>query len=113
MIFNNKKDVKHEIKSKVFRFYDNNIKLHSCIKELYKDLIPLLNNYLYELKILKEITSFNVKINNIDVIVNLELNMNDITTEYTLNVGLDVYKKEKRINKINNIDSTNIEYLNY
>jgi hypothetical protein len=112
MIFNNKKDIKSDIKSKAFRFYDNNISSHTSIKDLYKELTPLLNNYLYELKILKDIISFDVNINNNDVNVYIQFILNNNITNYTLNVGINIYKKEKRITKITNFEQpNNLEYI--
>lgn len=108
MIFNNKKDIKQEIKSKVYRFYDD--KIHDCssYKVIYDDLIPLLNNYLYELKILKEIITFDIKINKEDLILTLSLVLNKETITYDLNVGINQYKKDSRTNKLNMIDNEKI-----
>ena len=104
MIFNNKKDIKQEIKSKVYKFYDDKYIDCNSYKTIYDDLTPLLNNFLYELRILKEIVQFEIKVNKEDLIIKLIVVLNNETITYDLNVGINQYKKDLRFNKINKIE---------
>ena len=73
-------------------------------KSTYEELTPLLNNFLYELRILKEIVQFEIKINKEDLLIKLVVNLNNETLSYDLNVGINQYKKDLRFNKINKIE---------
>jgi len=92
MIFDNCKDIENDIKDRI-SFY---MKQNNEITDI-KDLVSLLRSYLYEMKILKEIQSFDVNEINKNKF-NILFYKNDIS--YKFGISMDLELRNLKIKQI-------------